>query len=69
MEPLSFKGREGSSTDFNGGRDGYADTSLRSSLGDHAKYDYTYRLWGRMLYNPDTKAAADAKKLLEKIGK
>jgi len=51
FEPLSFKGRMGSGK--NGGRGGYADASLRPPGGDFKKYDYTYRLWGRLLYNPD----------------
>ena len=50
-EPLSFKGRFGSG--LPGGRNGYADASLRPAEGDWAKYLYTYRLFGRMLYNPD----------------
>ena len=52
FDPLSFKGRKGSG--LPGGRDGYADLSLRAPGGDFEKYRYTYRLWGRMLYNPDT---------------
>ena len=52
MEPLSFKGRKGSG--LPGGRDGYADLTLRAAGDDFEKYRYTYRLWGRMLYNPDT---------------
>ena len=51
-EPLSFKGRMGSA--LPGSRDGYADASLRPEGGDWTKYLYTYRIWGRMLYNPDT---------------
>jgi hypothetical protein len=51
FEPLSFKGRGGSG--LQGGRDGYADNSLRSIGGDFEKYRYWYRLWGRGLYNPD----------------
>ena len=50
MEPLSFKGRKGSGTA--GGRCGYADASLKPRW-DWGKYAYTYRLWGRLLYNPD----------------
>jgi len=50
-EPLTFKGRKGSG--LPGGRDGYADASLRPSGGDYEKYLYTYRLMGRLLYNPD----------------
>jgi hypothetical protein len=51
-EPLSFKGRMGSGQP--GGRDGYADPALRPAGGDWQKYEYTYRLWGRLLYNPET---------------
>lgn len=50
-EPLSFKGRMGSG--LPGGRDGYADSSLRPPGGDWEKYLYTYRLFGRLLYNPE----------------
>ena len=51
-EPLSFKGRMGSG--LPGGRDGYRDPSLRPAGGDWEKYLYTYRLFGRLLYDPDT---------------
>ena len=51
-EPLSFKGRMGSG--LPGHRGGYADESLRPEGGAWKKYLYTYRIWGRMLYNPDT---------------
>jgi hypothetical protein len=51
MEPLAFKGRKGSG--LPGGRDGYADAALRASGGDWTKYLYTYRLWGRLAYDPD----------------
>lgn len=50
MEPLSFKGRRGSG--IAGDRCGYADQSLRTRW-DWQKYLYTYRVWGRSLYNPD----------------
>jgi len=49
-EPLSFKGRRGSG--LGGGRCGYADSSLEPAH-DWEKYDYTYRVWGRLTYNPD----------------
>ena len=49
FEPLSFKGRRGSGL---GDRCGYADASLRPKW-DWQKYDYNYRVWGRLLYNPD----------------
>ncbi|HWI85998.1 MAG TPA: hypothetical protein VNT42_06720, partial [Sphingomonas sp.] len=48
-EPLSFKGRRGSG--LPGGRCAYADTSLNPHW-DWQKYSYTYRVWGRLLYNP-----------------
>jgi hypothetical protein len=52
FDPLSFKGRKGSGS--LGSRDGYADPSLRPIGGDFTKYSYTYRIWGRLLFNPDT---------------
>jgi hypothetical protein len=51
FEPLSFKGRRGSG--IPGGRCAYADDSLAPSE-DWQKYEYTYRLWGRLLYDPQT---------------
>jgi hypothetical protein len=50
MEPLSFKGRRGSG--IAGGRCAYADRSLAPSW-DWQKYAYSFRVWGRTLYNPD----------------
>ena len=50
MEPLSFKGRRGSG--IAGDRCGYADASLKPRW-DWQKYQYTLRVWGRLLYNPD----------------
>jgi hypothetical protein len=50
MEPLTFKGREGSGQA--GGRCAYADSSLNPSQ-DWQKYDLYYRVWGRKMYNPD----------------
>ncbi len=52
-EPLFFKGREGSGRP--GGRCGYADESLNPKS-DWEKYAYTYRLWGRLLYDPEADA-------------
>ena len=51
FEPLSFKGRKGSG--LPGGRDGYLDSSLKIAP-DFEKYACGYRLWGRLLYNPNT---------------
>jgi hypothetical protein len=50
-EPLSFRGRRGSG--LPGNRCAYADTSLVPHY-DWEKYLYTYRTWGRLLYNPDS---------------
>jgi hypothetical protein len=50
-EPLGLKGREGSA--LPGSRDGYADTSL-SCADDWEKYAYTFRLFGRLTYDPDS---------------
>jgi len=50
MEPLTFKGREGSGQ--LGGRCAYADSSLNPRQ-DWQKYDLYYRVWGRKLYHPD----------------
>jgi hypothetical protein len=49
-EPLSFKGRKGSG--LPGGRTAYQEAALQPAQ-DWEKYHYTYRLWGRLLYNPD----------------
>ena len=51
LEPLTFKGREG--TGKPGGRNCYADPSLDTKA-DWEKFDYQYRLFGRLVYNPDT---------------
>lgn len=51
-EPLSFKGRQGAGVSPE--RRIYADDSLIPEGGNWKKYLYTYRLWGRHLYNPDT---------------
>jgi hypothetical protein len=52
FEPLSFKGRRGSG--LPGGRCAYADCSLEPRA-DWEKYLYTYRVWGRLLYDPATR--------------
>lgn len=51
FEPLSFKGRKGSG--LPGGRNGYADDSLPPPGGGFEKYLYSYRVWGRHIYDPD----------------
>lgn len=49
MEPLTFKGREGSG--HPGSRCAYADASLNPDA-DWKKFEYYYRVWGRKLYDP-----------------
>jgi len=50
-EPLSFKGRQGSGASPE--RRIYADNSLAPEGGDWRKYLYSYRIWGRHLYDPN----------------
>jgi hypothetical protein len=52
-EPLTFKGRRGSG--IAGDRCAYKDAKLRTRW-DWEKYLFTYRVWGRLLYNPDCSA-------------
>jgi hypothetical protein len=52
FEPLTFKGRRGSG--IPGNRCAYADPSLNPHW-DWQKYLYTYRSWGRLMYNPDAR--------------
>ena len=49
MEPLTFKGREG--TGAPGDRAGYGDATLSTS-DDSEKHAYAYRLFGRLTYDP-----------------
>ena len=64
-EPLSFKGREGSGTP--GGRCGYLDATLNPTY-DYQKFLYTYRVWGRLLYNPDTDPQSWRRYLAKEFG-
>ena len=54
MEPLTCRGRRGT------GHAGHADGVYRRRRWrprwDWEKYSYWYRVWGRMLYSPETKA-------------
>ena len=52
MEPLSFKGRKGSG--HKGRRTAEAEDALATPR-DFEKYLHTYRLWGRLLYDPEAK--------------
>ncbi len=50
-EPLSFLGRK--TTGTYGGRQPYVGSDLRTPGDPWTKYARTYRLWGRLLYDPD----------------
>ncbi len=65
MEPLSFKGRRGSG--IAGGRCAYADKSLDPRW-DWQKYVYNLRVWGRLLYNPDTDADVWRRAMRQEFG-
>jgi hypothetical protein len=65
MEPLSFKGRRGSG--IAGDRCGYRDAALRPRW-DWQKYEYPLRVWGRMLYNPESDPDACARYLRSQFG-
>jgi hypothetical protein len=57
FEPLSFKGRGGSGvSSAPGGRCSYADETLAPKY-DWEKFAYSYRVWGRHLYDPDSDPA------------
>jgi hypothetical protein len=64
-EPLTFKGREGSG--IAGGRCAYIDEALEPK-DDWEKFAYMYRLWGRMLYNPDTPSEIWRRSLARQFG-
>ncbi len=55
FEPLSFKGRHGSG--LPGGRCAYEDASLKPKR-DWEKFEYSYCVYGRNLYNPKTDPSA-----------
>jgi hypothetical protein len=65
MEPLTFKGREGSG--HAGGRCAYADASLNPKA-DWEKFELYYRVWGRRLYDPDANAEAWRRWLRSQFG-
>jgi hypothetical protein len=50
-EPLSFIGKKG--TGVPGGRELYVDPDLQTDGYEWRKYLYYYRVWGRLLYNPE----------------
>ena len=65
FEPLSFKGRRGSG--LPGSRCAYADRSLEPRR-DWEKYLYTYRVWGRLLYDPETRPEVWRRSLRQEFG-
>lgn len=65
MEPLTFKGREGSG--HAGSRCAYSDASLNPKY-DYQKFAYYYRVWGRKLYNPDTPISTTRRSLRTSFG-
>ncbi len=66
FEPLCFKGREGSGVE--GSRNGYADASL-DPADDWMKHAYTYRLFGRLTYDPDAPADGWRRALIPHFGR
>jgi hypothetical protein len=67
LEPLSFKGRKGSG--LPGGRTAYAQESLCPDGGDFEKYLFSYRVWGRHIYDPDCDSAQWQRFLRNRFGK
>jgi len=65
-EPLCFKGRQGSGASPE--RRIYADNSLVPEDGDWRKYLYSYRVWGRHLYDPDAKPESYRRYLRTEFG-
>jgi len=64
-EPLSFKGRMG--TGVRGHRSGYK-TGDPANPRDWQKFAYTYRVWGRSLYDPDADPQAFCRFLAARFG-
>ncbi len=62
-EPLTFKGREGSG--HPGGRNAYVGAD---DAPDWRKFAESYRLWGRLLYNPDATPDAWRRSLKRQFG-
>ncbi len=69
FEPLSFKGRAGSSMNIPAApdRSGYKNDALRAER-DWEKYLYTFRLLGRLSYNPETDKEVWQRQLKSEFG-
>jgi hypothetical protein len=65
-EPLMFKGRNDTGRPW--GRLAYLDSTLEPPGGDWSKFTYSYRLWGRTLYNPDADPEAWRRMLRAEFG-
>jgi hypothetical protein len=65
QEMLSFKGRRGSG--HAGNRCAYLDDSYKVRW-DWQKYEYGTRVWGRLLYNPETKPEVTRRTLIKQFG-
>jgi hypothetical protein len=66
FEPLFFKGRQGSG--LAGGRCAYLDKTLIPKGGDWAKFKYTYRVWGRLLFDPKADPSEWRRYLTDEFG-
>jgi hypothetical protein len=65
-EPLTFKGRNDSGRPW--GRLAYINKALEPEGDDWSKFSYSYRLWGRMLYNPEAEPEAWRRLLRSEFG-
>lgn len=65
-EPLTFRGRK--DTGREGTRDLYVDPALRLGISDWQKYSYEYRLWGRLMFDPDSEAESWLRQLRMLVG-
>ncbi len=66
MEPLTFKGRDGSG--HAGGRCAYAEAALNPKA-DWEKFVLYYRMWGRKLYDPEVDAESWRRRLRADFGR
>ncbi|WP_280416193.1 hypothetical protein [Nocardia carnea] len=66
-EPLTFRGRKDTGRTGTA-RDLYADPTLTLGRSDWRKYAYQYRLWGRLLFDPDADRESWLRYLREQFG-